>query len=387
VTKPIDPVALAQALIRCPSVTPADAGALDVLTEALEPLGFVCQRVSFEAPGTARVENLYARHGSEGPNLCFGGHTDVVPPGDRAAWSIDPFAAEVRGGVLYGRGAADMKAAIACFVAAAGRHLARRQKSSISLLITGDEEGPSVNGTRPTLDWLRQQGERIDACIVGEPTNPKRIGEMIKIGRRGSLTARLTVHGVQGHIAYPQQADNPVNRMVRMLAAAVDEPLDAGNAHFEPSSLQLASVDVGNPATNVIPAQARAVFNIRFNDAHTSASLKERLKRLFDGFGGRYDLSFDPSWVSFLTPPGPLAALVRDAAQRVTGLTPEYSTTGGTSDARFFKDHCPVVEFGMTNETAHKVDERASLADIAALAQIYEAVLDGFFADALGSAG
>jgi succinyl-diaminopimelate desuccinylase len=221
--------------------------------------------------------------------------------------------------MLYGRGAADMKGAIACFVAAASRHVARDKNSSISLLITGDEEGPSVNGTRPVLDWLRQRGERIDACIVGEPTNPTRLGEMIKIGRRGSLTARLTVHGVQGHIAYPQLADNPVNRLARMLAAAVDEPLDAGNAHFPPSSLQLASIDVANPASNVIPAQARAVLNIRFNDAHSSAALKERLKALFDRFGARYEMSFDPASESFLTPPGPLAALVREAAARITG--------------------------------------------------------------------
>ncbi|MBX6322801.1 MAG: succinyl-diaminopimelate desuccinylase, partial [Rhodospirillaceae bacterium] len=269
---PVDPVALAQALIRCPSVTPEDAGVLDVLIGALEPLGFTCHRLSFCAPGTKRVDNLYARFGDDDPNFCFAGHTDVVPPGERAAWSVDPFAGVVRDGVLIGRGAADMKGAIAGFVAAAARFLERHGRGfggSISLLITNDEEGPAINGTKPSLDWVRARGERIDACIVGEPTNPKALGEMIKIGRRGSLTARLTVHGVQGHIAYPQLADNPVNRLVRMLGAALDEPLDRGNAHFQPSSLQLASIDVDNPASNVIPAQAHAVFNIRFNNLHT----------------------------------------------------------------------------------------------------------------------
>ncbi len=384
---PVDPVALAQALIRCPSVTPEDAGVLDVLAGALEPLGFVCHRLSFCAPGTRRVDNLYARVGGDDPNFCFAGHTDVVPVGDRAAWSVDPFAGVVRDGALFGRGAADMKGAIAGFVAAAAAFLGRYGRAfggSISLLVTNDEEGPAVNGTKPALDWVRARGERIDACIVGEPTNPKVLGEMIKIGRRGSLTGRLTVHGVQGHIAYPQLADNPVNRLVRMLGAALDEPLDRGNAHFQPSSLQLASIDVGNPASNVIPAQARAVFNIRFNNQHTAAALERRLRRLFDGFEARYELSFDPAAEAFLTPPGPLAELVRRSVISVTGRDPEYSTTGGTSDARFIKDHCPVVEFGLTGETAHKVDEHVTLADLAALTDIYATVLERFFDRAAG---
>jgi succinyl-diaminopimelate desuccinylase len=382
VTSTIDPVALTQSLIRCASVTPEDAGVLDTLARALEPLGFVCHRLSFAAPGTRRVDNLYARLGSDDPNFCFGGHTDVVPVGDRAAWSVDPFGGIVRDGALIGRGASDMKGAVAAFVAAAARFLERHGRDfggSISLLITNDEEGPALNGTKPALEWVRARGERIDACIVGEPTNPKELGEMIKIGRRGSLTGRLTVHGVQGHIAYPMLADNPVHRLLKMLGTAVEEPLDRGNAHFQPSSLQVATVDVGNPASNVIPAQARAVFNIRFNNHHTAASLERRLRRLFDEFKARYELAFDPPSEAFLTPPGPLAELVRRAVAEVTGRDPEYSTTGGTSDARFIKDHCPVVEFGLTGETAHKVDEQARVSDLASLTDIYAAVLDRFF--------
>ncbi len=382
---PADALDLAQALIRCPSVTPADAGALGVLETVLKPLGFSCNRLAFESPGDDRVENLYARLGGSGRNFCFAGHTDVVPPGDRARWSVDPFAAVVKDGHLYGRGASDMKAAIACFVSALRGFLADRKgefNGSISLLITGDEEGPAVNGTVKVLDWLKARNEKLDVCVVGEPTNPVEVGEMAKIGRRGAMTAYLTVHGVQGHSAYPQLADNPVHRLVHMLQPLIDDKLDAGNAHFEPSTLQVVTVDVGNPVGNVIPGAIKATVNIRFSSDHTSktveAWLRERLDRAI-GPGGRYDMKIQVSGESFLTPPGPLSTLVCESVQRVTGSQPALSTTGGTSDARFIKHHCPVCEFGMTNATAHKFDERCSLADMARLVGIYRAMLDRYF--------
>jgi succinyl-diaminopimelate desuccinylase len=380
----IDPVALAQALIRCPSVTPADAGALDVLQQALENLGFTCHRLKFAAPGTDQVDNLYARIGRpKGPNFCFAGHTDVVPVGNAASWTSGPFAAEVRTGELYGRGATDMKGAIASFVAAAARFLKSaggRPPGAISLLITGDEEGAAVNGTKPVLEWLKARGERLDACLVGEPTNPTRLGEMIKIGRRGSLTGRLTVRGVQGHTAYPQLADNPIHRLLRMLTRLTEHPLDQGTAHFQPSTLQISTVDVGNPASNVIPAEARATLNIRFNDRHTGKGLEEWLRRELDSVGGDWELAVQVSGESFLTPPGPLSELIARAVETVLGERPELSTTGGTSDARFIKDYCPVAEFGLAGQTMHKVDERVPVADLRALADIYEAVLRGYFA-------
>ncbi len=381
----IDPIELARDLIRCPSVTPADAGALDLLQRTLEPLGFVCRRLTFAAPGTVAVDNLYARAGrAAGPNFCFAGHADVVPVGDSTAWSADPFGAEIRDGRLFGRGAADMKGAIAAFVAAAAGFIARRGgdlPGAISLLITGDEEGPAVNGTKPVLEWLRARGERLDACLVGEPTNPTRLGDMIKIGRRGSLTGHLTVHGVQGHTAYPHLADNPVHRLIKMLIRITETPLDEGTAHFQASTLQISTIDVGNPASNVIPAEARASFNIRFNDRHSGRSLEQRLRREFDAVGGKYDLAISVTGESFLTPPGPLSDLIARAVEQVTGRTPELSTTGGTSDARFIKDYCPVAEFGLAGATMHKVDEHVPLADIRALAETYAAVLDGYFAD------
>jgi succinyl-diaminopimelate desuccinylase len=378
----VDAVELARALIRCPSVTPADAGALDVLQRALEGIGFAVHRLPFSAPATPDIDNLYARIGSGAPNFCFAGHTDVVPVGTPEAWSVDPFGAEIIDGFLYGRGAADMKAAIAAFVAAAQGFLARAGAGfagSISLLITGDEEGPAINGTRKMLEWLAARGERLDACVVGEPTCPNKLGDMIKIGRRGSLTGRLSVAGVQGHTAYPHLADNPLPRLVHMLAALADTPLDDGTPHFQPSNLQLTTIDVGNPASNVIPAAARAGFNIRFNDLHTGASLTRWVRERLDSVDPRYELDVSISGEAFLTPPGPLSDLLSRAAREVTGLTPELSTTGGTSDARFIKDYCPVAEFGMSGQTMHKTDERVALADIAALTRIYEAVLAGFF--------
>ena len=389
-TPPADALELAQALIRCPSVTPEDAGALSVLERNLKPLGFTCHRLPFADGGGPRIENLYARFGNAGRNFCFAGHTDVVPPGDRARWSVDPFAAVVKDGHLWGRGASDMKAAIACFVSALGGFLKQRGDAfsgSISLLITGDEEGSAINGTVKVLDWLKARGERLDACIVGEPTNPEEVGQMAKIGRRGAMTGYLTVYGVQGHSAYPQLADNPVHRLVRMLAALIDDPLDRGNAHFEPSTVQVVTMDVGNPASNVIPGQARATVNIRFSSEHSAGTVeawvRERLQRAFGppaaASGGRYDVSFNVSGESFLTPPGALSTLVCESVGRVTGGAPTLSTTGGTSDARFIHHHCPVCEFGMTSATAHTFDERCSLADMARLVRIYRTMLDRYF--------
>lgn len=377
----IDAVALAQDLIRCPSVTPRDDGALGVLEAALTPLGFVCHRLRFEQEGTAPVENLYARLGTEGPNFCFAGHTDVVPPGELKGWSIDPFAGEIHNDRLYGRGAVDMKGAIAAFVAAVSRRLAADgpPAGSISLLITGDEEGVAINGTKKVLDWLAARGETLDACVVGEPTNPKALGDMIKIGRRGSLTGHLTVFGAQGHTAYPHLADNPLPRLVRMLAAITEKPMDEGTAHFQPSTLALTTIDVGNPATNVIPAQGKATFNIRFNDAHTPASIESWLRGSFDAIGGAYELDIHCSGESFLTAPGPLTELVAEAVETATGRRPEYSTTGGTSDARFIKNFCPVVEFGLVGQTMHKLDEHTLVSDLTGLSAIYEVILQRVF--------
>ena len=380
----IDPVALAQALIRCPSVTPADEGALDALASALRPVGFACRRMPFEAAGTARIDNLYAKLSGKRPgrHFSFAGHSDVVPVGRREGWSVDPFAAEIIDGRLYGRGAADMKSAIAAFAAAAARFAARTKgdfPGAISLLITGDEEGPSVNGTKPMLVALAAEGEKFDACLVGEPTNPRKLGEMAKIGRRGSWNAYLTVKGVQGHIAYPHLADNPTHRLARMIVALTETPLDSGTAHFEPSTLQVSTIDVGNPATNVIPAEARASFNSRFNDGFNPATLEAEVRRRLDQVGGTYELRTECSGVSFVTPPGELSALVTAAVQAVTGLTPELSTTGGTSDARFIKDYCPVIEFGLAGATMHKVDENVAIAYILQLSDIYERILESYF--------
>ncbi|MDG2480538.1 MAG: succinyl-diaminopimelate desuccinylase, partial [Alphaproteobacteria bacterium] len=335
-TNPIDPVELAAAMMRRPSVTPLDAGALDVLQEALEGLGFTCHRLPFAEEGTDEVDNLYARRGTSGRNFCFAGHTDVVPPGEVAEWSVDPFEAAIRDGVLIGRGACDMKGAIACFVAATERFVASHEgESSISLLITGDEEGPAVNGTRKVLGWLVEQGETLDACLVGEPTNPTALGEMIKVGRRGSLNARIIVHGVQGHAAYPHLADNPIDRLVAILHRLTTTPLDGGSDHFQPSTLAATTVDVDNPTTNVIPAKASAGVNIRFNDHHTGASLSEHLQGVCDAAGGEVELVIAISGESFLREPDEFAVVIADAAEQVLGKRPEYSTTGGTSDARF----------------------------------------------------
>ncbi len=378
----IDAVELARALIRCPSVTPEDGGSQETLARALESLGFVCHSVTFEAPGTPDVKNLYARLGTGSPNFCFAGHTDVVPVGDLDAWTVDPFGAEIHDGVLYGRGAADMKGAIAAFVGAVSRFLRARGGSfdgSISLLITGDEEGPAINGTVKMLRWMDERGERIDDCLVGEPTNPTRLGEMIKIGRRGSLSGWITVRGVQGHTAYPQLADNPLPRLARMLSALADTPIDDGTDHFQPSNLQLTTVDVGNAATNVIPAVARAAFNIRFNDLHSGESMLAWVRDRLDSVGGEYELETHLTGESFLTPPGRLSDLIQQAIGSAIDGETALSTTGGTSDARFIKDYCAVAEFGAVGQTMHKVDERVSLDDLSALGRIYEGVLQGYF--------
>ncbi len=378
----IDAVELARALIRCPSVTPEDGGSQETLARALESLGFVCHSVTFEAPGTPDVKNLYARLGTGSPNFCFAGHTDVVPVGDLDAWTVDPFGAEIHDGLLYGRGAADMKGAIAAFVGAVSRFLRARGGSfdgSISLLITGDEEGPAINGTVKMLRWIDERGERIDDCLVGEPTNPTRLGEMIKIGRRGSLSGWITVRGVQGHTAYPQLADNPLPRLARMLSALADTPIDDGTDHFQPSNLQLTTVDVGNAATNVIPAVARAAFNIRFNDLHSGESMLAWVRDRLDSVGGEYELETHLTGESFLTPPGRLSDLIQQAIGSAIDGETALSTTGGTSDARFIKDYCAVAEFGAVGQTMHKVDERVSLDDLSALGRIYEGVLQGYF--------
>ena len=340
---------IARDLIRCASVTPADEGALDVVQRYLSAVGFACERVTFSAPGTPDIDNLYARIGTQAPCLMFAGHTDVVPPGDAAHWRFPPFSAEVTEGQLWGRGAVDMKGGLAASMAAAIAHVATHgtPKGSIAFLITGDEEGPAVNGTVKLLDWAKARGETFDHCILGEPTNPDALGDMIKIGRRGSLTGRLTIHGKQGHVGYPHLADNPVPRMVRVLAALKASPLDAGTAHFDASNLEVTTVDVGNSATNVIPGAARATFNIRFNDLWTPDTLAAEIAARVRAAepDARLDLAFDPTnAVAFLTSPGPFVDLVTEAVAAETGRRPVLSTTGGTSDARFIQAHCPVVE-------------------------------------------
>jgi len=380
----LDPVELAAELIRRPSVTPKDEGAIPLLAKTLEGLGFVCHVVEFTEEGTAPILNLYARRGSKGRNFCFAGHTDVVPPGDLKSWSVDPFGGDVLEGSLYGRGASDMKGAVACFVAAVARFLEERGDfdGSISLLITGDEEAAAINGTKKLLDWTAKRGEKLDLCLVGEPTSAKKLGDMVKIGRRGSLNGFLTVTGIQGHTANPHLADNAAHRLLKMLQALLAEPNDRGNERFPPTDLQISTIDIGNPTTNVIPGKARAVFNIRFNDQWTSQKLDAWLRQKLDQAGGRYELTIQVSGESFLTPPGEVSTVLERAIATVTGLKPELSTTGGTSHARFIHRYCPVAEFGLVGLTMHKVDERAPVADLQALTEIYRTALELFFATA-----
>jgi succinyl-diaminopimelate desuccinylase len=380
-----DPVALARDLLRCPSVTPAEGGALAYLDDVLSAAGFTVHRIVSSEPGAADVENLYARIGTEGPNLMLAGHTDVVPPGDEQRWRHGPFAGDIVDGVLFGRGAVDMKGAIACMLAAVLDHLAAnggRSRGSVSFLITGDEEGVAVNGTVKLLQWAAERGEKFDHCILGEPTNPNALGDMVKIGRRGSLSGTLIVTGTQGHVAYPALTDNPVRRIVAMMAAVMGEPLDAGSAHFDPSNLEFTSVDVGNKTVNVIPAEARARFNIRFNDHHTFASLKALVEAhaAAAAKGGHFRIEWEPSNADvFLTKPGPFVELVSSAIAETTGRAPALSTSGGTSDARFIKDYCPVVEFGLVNATMHKIDECVATADLVTLTAVYRRILDRYF--------
>jgi len=370
-----DPLPLAQALIRCASVTPADAGAQDVLADMLERLGFTIHRLRF-----GEIENLYARLGTEGPHLCFAGHTDVVPVG-AANWRSDPFGGEVRDGVLYGRGACDMKGAIAAFVAGVAQHRMQGQpRGSISFLITGDEEGPAVDGTVKVLEWMRAQNQIPDFCLVGEPTCPVRLGDMVKIGRRGSVNMTMTVHGTQGHVAYPHRADNPVHRLISVLDALTAAPVDAGTDWFEPSTLQVTSIDVGNTATNVIPASARAALNIRFNDGHSGASLTAWVRATLSRYADRFDLDASISGESFVTRSGPLVDLLRTAIQGATGIDPKLDTGGGTSDARFIANYCPVAEFGLVGATMHQADERVPVTELRDLARIYRDIIAAFLA-------
>ncbi len=376
-----DPLALAQALLRAPSVTPHAEGAVALVAQILESAGYEVTLLPFDSAGTP-IANLYARIGTGAPNLCFAGHVDVVPPGNEAAWSHPPFGAEVVDGQLFGRGAVDMKGAVAAALAAALRH-GQPNKGAISFLITGDEEGPALDGTVKVVDWLKARGERVDHCILGEPTNPSALGDAVKIGRRGSLSGVIHVHGKQGHVAYPHLADNPVPRLLRLLTALTAQPLDSGSAHFPPSNLEVVSVDVGNPAFNVIPAEAEARFNVRFNDQFTLDSLKAEITRRLAGAHrtGSYDVSFRTgASTSFLTAPGPFVDLVSAAIAEVTGRVPEHSTSGGTSDARFIKDLCPVVEFGLVGRTMHAVDESTPVSDLEDLTRIYELMIARYFA-------
>lgn len=385
-----DALSIARDLIRCPSVTPEDAGALGVLEKALTAAGFICHRVTFSEPGTADVDNLYARIGSEGPHIVFAGHTDVVPPGNESAWSVGAFSGEVKDGILHGRGAVDMKGGIACSVAAVLEHLAANGgkpradgTGSISFLITGDEEDVSINGTIKLLKWVAERGEKFDHCVLGEPSNVESLGDTIKIGRRGSQSGTLVVDGVQGHVAYPHRASNPVPDISRLIVAISDEPLDHGSAQFQASNLEFTSVDVGNKASNVIPGEARARFNIRYNDNHTQGSLRELVEtRLAKACGNRIKarIVWEPSNSNvFVTKPGPFTDLAVAAIEEVTGRKPELSTSGGTSDARFISSYCPVIEFGLVGQTMHQIDEHVPVKDLENLTKVYRGILTRYF--------
>jgi succinyl-diaminopimelate desuccinylase len=386
-----DALSIARDLVRCPSVTPADAGALGVLETLLKASGFEVRRITFGEPGTADIDNLYARIGTAAPHITFAGHTDVVPPGDEAAWSHGAFSGEVKDGYLYGRGAVDMKGGIACSVAAVLAYLRDHGgkpsgdgHGSISFLITGDEEDVSVNGTIKLLQWAEARGERFDHCVLGEPSNVEVLGDTIKVGRRGSQSGTLHVDGLQGHVAYPHRAANPVPDIARLIVALSDEPLDHGSAQFQASNLEFTSVDVGNTASNVIPATARAKFNIRYNDCHTRESLRALVEeRLTKACGNRVRarIVWEPSNSNvFVTTPGPFTDLAVAAIEEVTGRKPELSTSGGTSDARFIASYCPVIEFGLVGQTMHQIDERTPVADLEKLTQVYRGILERYFA-------
>src|SRR3954449_5107119 len=385
-TSPADPVAIARDLLRCPSVTPVEGGALSFLETTLKGAGFTVHRMTFSEPGTADVENFYARIGTGSPHLMFAGHTDVVPPGDPKAWSHAPFSGDIEGGVLYGRGAVDMKGAIACKIAATLDHLSAKggkPKGSISFLITGDEEGVAINGSPKLLKWAAARGEKFDHCVLGEPGNVSELGDTIKLGRRGSQNGVLVITGKMGHVAYPHRADNPVRGLVKLMSALMDEPLDQGSDHFDPSNLEFTSIDIGNTTVNLIPGEARARFNIRYNDCHSAIAMKTLIEKRAAHAADeriRWHIDWQPSNADvFVTKPGPFVDLVVGAVAEVTGRTPGLSTTGGTSDARFIKDYCPVLEFGLVGQTMHQVDECTPVADLTTLTAVYRDILDRYF--------
>jgi len=382
-----DPVKFAARLIACPSITPIEAGALDLLQNTLEPLGFVCTRLPFEDENSAPVDNLYARLGTEGPHFCFAGHSDVVPIGDIENWQYEPFSATIENGILYGRGAVDMKGAIAAFIGAVCDYLSQNGKpaGSISLLITGDEEGDAINGTAKVLKWLEAEGQSIDDCLVGEPTNPQTLGEMIKIGRRGSVNGVVTVRGTQGHVAYPQLADNPIPHLLRLMHALATTPIDEGTEHFQPSHLEVTSFDVGDATSNVIPELAQARFNIRYNDKWTRDTITDWIEatlakaQIKANRQANMVLDLTHTGDVFLTETGAFTTLMSEAVEKVTSRVPQLSTSGGTSDARFIKNYARVAEFGLTSQTMHKVNEHVAVADIKQLAEIYLEILKSYF--------
>ena len=377
---------LARALIRRPSVTPADEGALDVLQGALENLDFVCHRQVFTEDGFAPVDNLYARRGTRGRNFCFAGHTDVVPAGDENTWSVPPFEARVQDGRLFGRGAADMKGGIACFVEAV-RHFLNANPDfdeSLSFLITGDEEADAVNGTVKLLQWCADNGEKLSTCLVGEPTNPLHLGQMMKVGRRGSLSGWLTVNGSGGHVAYPDRNDNPLPRMIRTLDALYGRLIDEGNEHFQASNFEVCTIDTGNPAINMVPNRVKAAFNIRFNTEQAGGDLEDWIRRVCASHAGDHDLTLRVSGDAFLSAPGQLAGIIADAAREITGTSPECSTAGGTSDARFIHHYCEVAEFGLVGQSMHKADENVLVEDMGKLVHIYRGVLERYFSHSSG---
>ena len=376
----INELKLAKDLIRKPSITPKDAGAINLLAKNLRSIGFNCKIINFK-----NIKNLYAKLGKSSPNFCYAGHTDVVPPGNVKKWTTNPFKPIVRNNKLIGRGANDMKASIACFVAAVSRFKNENKnfKGSISLLITGDEEGIAVNGTKRLIKYLKRKREKINFCIVGEPTNPNKLGEMIKIGRRGSLTGRLTIIGSQGHVAYPHRANNPSNTLIKILKKIKDLKLDKGTKNFQPSNLEVTKINIDNHADNVIPGSAEAVFNIRFNDKHSSSSLKNKLNKIFKSVTkankSRFKITYEVSGEAFLTKPNKTTYMVQNIVKKVTGLKPKLSTSGGTSDARFIKNIAPCLEFGLVGKTMHKIDESVSVSDLKKLTKIYENILVSYF--------
>jgi succinyl-diaminopimelate desuccinylase len=382
---PVDPVALLQDLIRCPSVTPLDAGALDVVESLLTDAGFTAHRLIFKDQDTPDIDNLFARYGSKGPHLCFAGHTDVVPVGNEAGWTHPPFAAEIHKGQIYGRGATDMKGSVAAFAAAAIDYVRENPKfgGSISFLITGDEEGPAINGTVKVLEWMKKFNHVPDHCLVGEPTCVDSLGDTIKIGRRGSLSFTITVEGKQGHVAYPNKVSNPIAKLARFVDRISSTAIDAGNDHFDPSSLQVTTFDVGNTATNVVPAKATAKLNIRFSTEHDYDSLRAWINAHIEAvkteLGGTWHVTTSEGAEAFITEPGAFVGMVQDAVQEETGLLPKLSTSGGTSDARFVKDYCPVLEFGPTNATIHQVDERIDVEELRATTRIYRRIIESYF--------